>query len=135
MQRFWKLGFAAQLSLVVIISIGAYAGVVPTVFTVIPGLDKLGHFILIGGLAFFLDGALDHREALRGLRVPRLAPVLVLTVAGVEEYLQRLSPRRTSEWGDFFADAVGVFFFAWLAGRVGRHLEERDREVVPAVEP
>jgi polysaccharide biosynthesis protein VpsQ len=135
MQRFWKLGFAAQLSLVVLISIGAYAGVIPTVFTVVPHLDKLGHFILIGALAFFLDGALDHRELYRGLRFPRLAPVLVLAVAGIEEYLQRLSPRRTSEWGDFFADAVGVFFFAWLAGRVGRRFEERDREAAPTVEP
>jgi polysaccharide biosynthesis protein VpsQ len=130
MQKLWTLGFAAQSTLVVIISIGAYAGVIPTVFQVVPHLDFAGHFILIGALAFFLDGALGYRELIRGRAFPRLAPVLVLTVAGIEEYLQRLSPRRTSDWLDFLADAAGVCFFSWLALHVGRRLEVGERRPI-----
>jgi hypothetical protein len=123
MQRLFRLGFAVHLTLVVLISIGAYAGVIPTVIRAVPHLDFPGHFILIGALAFFLDGALGLRELVRGRPFPRLAPVAVLTVAGIEEYLQRLSPRRTSDWLDFLADALGVFFFSWLAARVVRARE------------
>ena len=76
----------------------------PTSLPAVPHLDKLGHAVLIGPIAFFLDGALNHRTLLRGHAFPRLAPVAVLIVAGVEEYLQRLSPRRTSDWADFLAE-------------------------------
>jgi VanZ family protein len=117
-KTFFRAGFAAQLTLVVLVSIGAYAGILPTSIAAVPHLDKLGHAVLIGPIAFFLDGALDHRTLFRGHAFPRLAPVAVLIVAGVEEYLQRLSPRRTSDWADFLADVVGVCFFTWLSLRV-----------------
>jgi hypothetical protein len=116
----FRIGFAAQLFLVVAISICAYAGVLPTAIAAVPHLDLLGHAILIGGLAFFLDGALEHRPLVRGRAFPRLGPVVVLVVAGVEEYLQRLSPRRDSSWSDYLADVAGVCFFAWLSRRVAR---------------
>jgi hypothetical protein len=117
-KTFFRAGFAAQLTLVVLVSIGAYAGILPTSISAVPHLDKLGHALLIGPIAFFLDGALDHRTLFRGHAFPRLAPVAVLIVAGIEEYLQRLSPRRTSDWADFLADVVGVCFFTWLSLRV-----------------
>ncbi len=118
MRNWFRVGFALHLSLVVLISIGAYTGLLPTSLPAFPHMDKLGHAILIGGLAFFLDGALDHRTLVRGRDFPRLAPVLVLAAAGVEEYLQRLSPRRTSDIADFAADVVGVCILTWLARRV-----------------
>lgn len=120
----FRAGFAAHLALVVAISIGAYAGMLPTAIPAVPHLDLLGHAILIGGLAFFLDGALEHRPLVRGRSFPRLAPVLVLIAAGIEEYLQRLSPRRTSDWNDYFADVVGVCFFAWLSRRMSQESRE-----------
>jgi hypothetical protein len=118
MTRFFRAGFAAHLTLVVLISIGAYAGALPTSIAAVPHLDLLGHAILIGGLAFFLDGALEHRGLLRDRAFPRLGPVLVLVAAGIEEYAQRFSPRRDSSWSDYAADVVGVCFFAWLSLRV-----------------
>jgi VanZ family protein len=121
MRTWFRVGFALHLALVVLISIGAYTGHLPTSLPDLPHFDKLGHAVLIGGLAFFLDGALDHRTLLRGRAIPRLAPVIVLTVAGIEEYLQRLSPRRTSDIADFAADVVGVCFFTWFARRVSEH--------------
>jgi VanZ family protein len=124
----FRLGLVAHLAFVVLVSIGAYTGTIPVQLPDFPHFDKLGHALLIGGLAFWLDGALEHRPLLRE-RLPglRLAPVIVLTLAGIEEYLQRLSPRRTSDIADFAADAVGAIFFTWLAGRVGRALT-RQRE-------
>lgn len=118
MKTFFRAGFAAQLTFVVLVSIGAYTGMLPTSLPAVPHIDKLGHAILIGPIAFFLDGALDHRPLFRGRAFPRLAPVAVLIVAGIEEYLQRLSPRRSSDWADFLADVVGVCFFTWLSMRV-----------------
>lgn len=99
---------------------GAYAGILPTTLPNVPYADKVGHAVLIGPLAFFLDGALELRPLVSGWRFPRLAPVLVLTVAGIEEYMQRFSSRRSSSFEDFAADVVGVCFFSWLAGRVAR---------------
>jgi hypothetical protein len=122
--RFFRAGFVAHLALVVAISIGAYTGRLPTSLPAFPHADKLGHAVLIGGLAFFLDGALERRRLFEAWAFPRLAPVLVLLVAGVEEYLQRLSPRRSSDLGDFAADVVGVCFFTWLSARVAQRFEQ-----------
>jgi polysaccharide biosynthesis protein VpsQ len=117
-KTFFRLGFLAHLTFVVLVSIGAYTGLLPTSLPDFPGADKVGHALFIGLLAFFLDGALDHRPLHPKLSFPRLGPALVVTAAGIEEYLQRLSPRRTSDIWDFAADVVGVCFFAWLSRRV-----------------
>jgi VanZ family protein len=117
MRTLFRAGFVAHLGLVVLISIGAYTGHLLTSLRGFPHADKLAHAVLIGGLAFFLDGALDHRRLWHRYAFPRLAPVLVLLAAGIEEYLQRLSPRRSSDLGDFAADVVGVCLLTWLSGR------------------
>ena len=120
LRRYFRLGLAAQIGLVGLIAVGAYVGVLPTSLEGVPYGDKVGHAVLIGPLAFFLDGALELRSVVLGWKFPRVAPVVVLVVAGIEEYLQRFSARRSSNFGDFAADVVGVCFFSWLAGRVAR---------------
>ncbi|HVY46102.1 MAG TPA: VanZ family protein [Minicystis sp.] len=116
-RRAARFAFAAWLALVVAVSIGAYAGALPTSLPAVPGADKVGHFFLIGGLVFFLDAALARRDVgRRGVRVP-LAAVLVLVPAAIEEYLQRLSPRRSSSFGDYAADVAGVAALTWLSRR------------------
>jgi VanZ family protein len=122
MKQLFRAGLAAHLTLVVAISIGAYTGLLPTSIRAVRHLDKLGHALLIGGLGFFLDGVLEHR---RLWRTPSLAAVIILTVAGVEEYLQRFSSRRSSDIMDFAADAVGVCFFVWLSRRLDQAAEAR----------
>ena len=116
--RFWRVAFVVQLVIVIAIVIGAYLGRLPTFYRGIPHADLFAHAVLFGLLAGFLDGALGHRPLLRRVPGLRLAPVLVLTVAAVEEIAQRLSPRRTSSLADYAADVVGVILFVWLAGRV-----------------
>jgi VanZ family protein len=118
LRRFFRFGLAAQLVLVTLIAVGAYLRVLPSSLPSFPNFDKIAHGVLIGLLAFFLDGALDFRPLVRGWRFPRLGPVLVLVVAGIEEYAQRFAAHRGSSIVDFAADFVGVCFFSWLAHRI-----------------
>jgi hypothetical protein len=48
--------------------------------------------------------------------------VLVLLVAGVEEWAQRFSTRRTSCCSDFAADVAGVCFFCWAGSRLRQNM-------------
>ena len=118
LRRFFRWGLAAQIGLVTLIAAGAYFKLLPTALPNLPYSDKIGHAVLIGPLAFFLDGALDFRPLTRWSRFPRLGPVIVLTIAGVEEYAQRFSAYRSSSFVDFAADLIGICFFSWLARRV-----------------
>lgn len=116
MRRFFRLGLAAHFTTVFFIGLGAYLGVIPTFIHAVPHADWAMHALLIGGVAFFLDGAIDHRPLYRGKG--SLAGAAVLALAGFEEWAQRFSHRRSSSWGDFIADAIGVVFFVWLARRI-----------------
>lgn len=121
----WRVGFFIYFCFITTIVVLAYHGLLPALPTFAPrNIDALGHAILIGLLAFFLDGALDFRPLLRN-RVPwlRLGPFIVLLVAGTEELLQALSPNRTCSWSDFVGDVVGIVFFSWVASRILRRRE------------
>jgi hypothetical protein len=119
-RRHFRWALAFQLALDILIGLGAYLGVLPTVLPRLPHSDLLLHAILIGLLGGLLDGALGFRRLLPNLVRPRLGQLLVILVAGIEEYAQRFSARRTSTWSDFIADVMGVLFFSWLARRVAR---------------
>jgi hypothetical protein len=124
----WAVGFGFHLALVSTVIVAAYLGRLPDV-GIIGRYDYVGHAVMIGFLAFFLDGALGFRPLLPGARLPwlRLAPVLVIVVAGAEELLQRLSPHRTCSITDFAGDVVGVFALAWLALRIERRRTAGER--------
>lgn len=113
---FWKIGFMFHACSVMLIVVFAYFGILPTTYSVIPYADVIGHAVLIGLLAFFLDGMLRFRplfsETCQALRV---APLFILLIAGLEEIAQRFSPRRTSSIIDFAADVAGVLLASWLA--------------------
>jgi VanZ family protein len=113
------------------ISIGAYTGRLPTSIPAIPNIDLLGHAILIGGLAFFLDGALGYRRLFAGAAFPRLAPALIVIAAAIEEFAQRLSPRRESSLSDFAADVIGVCVLCWASRRIDEAIAAR-RAAAPA---
>lgn len=120
-RRFMAVGLAAHLGLVLVIAVSAYQGALWAYLPAIPHFDLAGHFVLIGGLAFFLDGVLDYRPLTK--KCPswlRLAPVAVLSLAAIEELAQALTPRRTSSVSDFLADVAGVAFFSLLSHRLGR---------------
>jgi polysaccharide biosynthesis protein VpsQ len=75
-----------------------------------PGSDKVGHFFLIGGMAFVLNLALRRR-----LGPFLLGSVLVAIVFTAEEFSQLWFTARHFDWGDLAADFAGIAFFEWLA--------------------
>lgn len=79
-----------------------------------PGLDKAGHFLLIGGFAFFVNLALGLRQW-RGFL---LGSLLVAVACLAEEISQLWFPARTFDLLDLVADLAGILFFGWLARRV-----------------
>jgi VanZ family protein len=101
-----------SLALVAAIAALAYLGLVPA-WVQVRGYDKPLHFLLVGSLAFWFVVAFGDRRA---FGVP-LAVVIPGALAGLEEALQTLSPRRSADWLDFACDVAGLLFFWWLACR------------------
>jgi polysaccharide biosynthesis protein VpsQ len=83
----------------------------------LPGADKAGHFVLIGGVAFFLNTSLGAREISAFGRKFLLGSMIVAAVFTLEEITQMRIPWRTFDYGDLAADYAGIIFFGWLARR------------------
>lgn len=121
-KTFWNYGLGVHLGVVTTISLSAYWGILPTTCKVIPHADLWGHLVLVGLLAFFLDGAFRFRPLFSGkLTFLRLAPALMIAIAALEELAQSFSPRRTASISDFLADVFGILLGSWLA----KYLVER----------
>ena len=119
-KTFWIFGFWLHLGLVLLIAVSAYLGILPTHYKVIPQSDFFGHAILIGFLAFFLDGSLDFRPLISDrMNWLRLGPALILAIAAIEEIAQVLSPNRTASLKDFVGDLLGIALCSWLAKVIG----------------
>lgn len=115
----YRLGLVATVFVTGVLSLIAYKEGLPF-DEILPNLDKAVHFSVGGALAFFLDGVLRRRAVRLGPLAVPLAALLVLVPAGIEEFLQRYSPNRTSSFADFAADVAGVAFGVWLSRRLGR---------------
>ena len=87
---------------------------------VYPGSDKVGHFVLIGGMA----GLLNLSLGLRSVRVLGWAWLLGGVIVGVACTLEEISqiwiPWRTFDLLDLAGDYAGIVFFGWLAKVVAR---------------
>ena len=104
--------FLALLSLgfVAYIIVAADEGTMPALIKRLydyPNGDKLGHFLLMGSLAFVVALALPRLWKLRGLLI--LAGLLTL-----EECSQLLFTRRTFDLLDLACSLAGIAFFGWL---------------------
>ncbi len=82
-----------------------------------PGSDKVGHFLLIGGMAFFLNLALRARTFRWLGRSWLLGSALVAVAFTLEEVSQRFIASRSFDLVDLAADFAGILFFGWLARR------------------
>ena len=89
----------------------------------VPGGDKAGHFVLVGGLAFLLNWTLRCREFWCAGRLWLLGSVLVFAIFTVDEVTQLWRPARTFDLGDLAANYAGIWCFGWLARRVGKREE------------
>ena len=116
--RWYRIALAAHIALIVMIDVGAYLGILPNEVRGLPGFDKVMHFLLVGTFGALLDGALAHRAIVRVPYVPRVGPGIALVLAGTEEFLQRLSPRRSSSWSDLIANYAGILVLSWAIKRL-----------------
>jgi VanZ family protein len=78
-----------------------------------PNGDKLGHFLLMGGLAFLLTLPLSRRYQLPGLG-------FLAVLIAIEEFSQRFFNNRHPSWSDLACSLAGVVVFGglalWLSG-------------------
>jgi hypothetical protein len=89
------------------------------------GGDKLGHFVLIGGVAYFVNVSLGCRTWRRWL----LGSLVIAALATVEELTQVWIDNRHCDALDLAADLAGI----WLAGVLARRTHAR--RVAKAAEP
>ncbi len=89
------------LALVVVVSYLALTPMPPKDLTL--GWDKLDHFVAFAAMA--LSGCFGFRGGRSALLCLTLA---LIAFGGLIEVVQFFVPGRSSEWGDLFADAVGI---------------------------
>ncbi len=106
--------FALAAALVVVGSFVAYAGGIPT-FVAASGADKVLHAVMSFTLTFLLVRA-------RGGQA-RWVGAAVFVVLALDEYAQRFSPNRSSDWNDLIADLIGILFAVALS-RTGASAED-----------
>lgn len=86
-----------------------------------PGMDKVGHFCLFGGLAWLVNRSLGFRRWQLGSIALPLGAVLTLVFAIGEEITQLYFPNRQFDWIDLLADGCGVAAFSAVQLRWRRH--------------
>ena len=110
----WSYLFFAQIVLVVTASVLATRGKFPTTVFKAP-FDKVGHLFAYGGLGFLAVAFFGHARRWKVLAV-------LVILATLEEFSQRLFPTRTFDLGDLVMNVVGIVAFGMLAALVSRKL-------------
>ena len=112
----WILGtFILILILIVLI---VNLGLGPVYFPFIynyPGMDKIGHFILMGILSFLVNTLLKG-EKISVLSLSLLkGSLIVIFIVMLEEFSQIFLTYRAFSLLDIFADLLGIILFGRLA--------------------
>ena len=83
-----------------------------------PNGDKIGHFLLLGMLSFLVNaGVVSIFTSERSMRSVLVASLILVLLAGVEEWSQQFFSHRNASLLDFLSSLAGIIFFAWLAWR------------------
>jgi polysaccharide biosynthesis protein VpsQ len=80
-----------------------------------PNGDKVGHFLLVGLLAFLVNLSFSCRIVRFGSRNILVGSLVVAVVMTLEEISQGFFANRTASWLDLIASYGGILFFSWLA--------------------
>jgi VanZ family protein len=100
--------------LVVVATLLAYNNLIPHQIKMIPYYDSIGHFVLFGSLAYFLDRALKGKKAkVFGLLLP-MGSLIVACYAILDESLQLFSEARTFTLGDLSFGLMGIVTFYFI---------------------
>jgi hypothetical protein len=105
-----------------LIIVAADRGAMPPVIAALyafPGGDKVGHFLLMGGLALLVNLSLSSRTVTILSRQVLLGSVLVAAVVTIEECTQALSANRTFSLLDLGFGYAGIV----CAGYLGNWLQ------------
>jgi len=80
-----------------------------------PGGDKVGHFLLMGLLAFFVNLALPLWPAEKPWRSLLIGSFVIIVVVTIEEASQGLFKTRRMSWADFISSYAGIVSFGYAA--------------------
>ena len=87
----------------------------------LPYGDKLGHFILIGGLSFLVNLSFKCPYwRWRGVLILK-ACVYVALLISLEEFSQYFIPQRSFDLGDLAANYAGILCFGYAAYFLQKH--------------
>ncbi|MEM8524019.1 MAG: VanZ family protein [Bacteroidota bacterium] len=84
----------------------------------IPYGDKIMHFLLIGGFAFFMNLVLKNRKVSLGSWVVLLGSTAVFTLMTIEEFSQLFVATRNFELLDLACNYAGIFVIGSLSKQV-----------------
>ncbi len=113
--------------LVLLIVAAADRGTLPQglrTITGFPGGDKVGHFLLIGTLAFLVSLNVPRIPARRSCFAVLIGGAVIGVLATVEEVSQLMFSNRTPSWADLASSWAGVILFTALAWRVRQRRED-----------
>jgi len=85
-----------------------------------PGMDKLGHFVLVGTLAFLVNWILSCRTISVAGRRLFLGSIICFALFTAEEISQIWIPSRTFDLFDFLANTLGILLIGSLAKMLTR---------------
>lgn len=108
----WAWLLFPHLTVIVAASVLAAGGRLPPL-ALVGGLDKLGHFLLLGTLSLFAVGFFG------GAHWRRVVFVLGL-LSALEEGSQAWFPERTLDALDLAANLLGIGLGGWIAARLTR---------------
>jgi polysaccharide biosynthesis protein VpsQ len=94
-------------------NLGRLRGIIGWV-DMLPFGDKLGHFLLIGTLAFLLNYALNGRMVKIGRQKILLGCSIVAVAITIEELSQIWIPSRTFDLVDLTANYLGIGLAGWV---------------------
>lgn len=77
--------------------------------------DKMAHFILVGGISFFVNLLLEVRKIKLGGKEILTGSFAVFIFITLEEFSQHFMINRNFDLKDLSANYLGIFFFGQLA--------------------
>ncbi|MEL6943198.1 MAG: VanZ family protein [Bacteroidota bacterium] len=108
----------AFFALILSIFIAATLGWTSALLAKVPYSDKIMHFFLIGGFAFFMNLLLRNRKITVGNWAILFGSVLVFGLMTIEECSQMFIATRSFDLLDLAFNYAGIFFIGRLSKKV-----------------
>jgi polysaccharide biosynthesis protein VpsQ len=106
----------------------ADTGILPRLITFMyafPNGDKVGHFFLLGFLAFLVNLSLEGKTVgILAMHI-QLGSLLVAGLSNVEEFSQSFFPARSASLLDLIASLIGIAFFTGLSKFILQKMDKR----------